>query len=233
MKIVTNTALIESRSKWAKRIAPLTMIFLIGGLITNFLSVNRPEFFRLTMILLALGFVFAIVSSHLVNHWVKEPRADQVLSQLLKKFGNDHLLFNYTAPVSHVLVAPGGVYVIVVKNHNGHITVNERRVSRKFTFSRIFRLLADEGIGAPVAEADKQVRKLTNYLHKNMEGQDLPQVKPVLFFSSNKNLELTVINPAIPSMSSKEFKTFFREEGKNRTVSAAQRKQLAELFDPA
>ena len=156
-----------------------------------------------------------------------------MLSQLLKKFGHDNLLFNYTGPVSHGLVAPGGGYVIVVKNHNGHITVNERRVSRKFTFSRIFRLLADEGIGAPVAEADKQVRKLTNYLHKNMEGQDLPQVKPVLFFSSNKNLELTVINPAIPSMSSKEFKTFFREEGKNRTVSAAQRKQLAELFDPA
>ncbi len=33
MKVTTNEALIEQRSKWAKRLAPLTMLFLIGGLI--------------------------------------------------------------------------------------------------------------------------------------------------------------------------------------------------------
>ena len=32
MKAFTNTNLIETRAKWAKRIAPLTMFFLIGGL---------------------------------------------------------------------------------------------------------------------------------------------------------------------------------------------------------
>ena len=61
MKAVTNTQIIESRSKWAKRIAPLTMIFLVGGLITNFLSIKQPQYFRPTLILLALGFVFATI----------------------------------------------------------------------------------------------------------------------------------------------------------------------------
>ena len=84
MKVVTNTKIIETRVKWAKRIAPLTMLFLIGGLITNFMSINQPEYFRITMILLAIGFVFAIFSSYLANRWVREPRADQILENMLK-----------------------------------------------------------------------------------------------------------------------------------------------------
>ena len=76
MKVSTNTELIENRKKWAKRIAPVTMLLLVGGLITNFLSINSPEYFRQTLILLALGFVSAIFSSNLANNWVREPRAD-------------------------------------------------------------------------------------------------------------------------------------------------------------
>ena len=116
MKVTTNTDLIENRKKWAKRIAPVTMLLLVGGLITNFLSINSPQYFRPTLILLALGFVSAIVSSHLANHWVREPRADQTLSQMLKKFGNDYLLYNYIGPVPHILIAPDAIYSFVVKN---------------------------------------------------------------------------------------------------------------------
>ena len=230
MKVVTNTALIESRAKWGRRIAPLTMLFLICGLITNFLSINQPELFRPTMLLLALGFVSAIVSSHLVNNWVREPRADQTLTQLLKKFGNDYALFNYTSPVSHALVAPNGLYVIVVKKHDGQITVNGRRMSKKFTWRRVFRLLADEGLGAPIAEAEKQSRKLHNFLSKSLEAEEIPEISPLLLFSS-KNLELIVNDPAIPVLTTQDFKTFVRDQSKNRTISAAQRKKLADLLD--
>ncbi len=230
MKVETNTKLIEQRSKWAKRIAPLTMLFLIGGLITNFLSINQPEYFRPTMVLLALGFVSAIVSSHLVNAWVREPRADQVLTQLLKKFGNDYMLFNYTAPVSHVLIAPGGLYVIVVKKHDGQITVNGRRFSRKFTWRRFFRLLADEGMGAPMTDAEKQMRKLHHYLSKHLAEEDVPEINPLIVFS-NKDIELTVIDPALPVVTTKEFKGYLRDQSKERTISATQRKKLAKVLD--
>jgi hypothetical protein len=94
MRVHTNTDIVTSRAKWARRIAPLTMLFLIGGLITNFMSMSQPQYFQPTLILLALGFIFATASSHLVNRWVREPRADQVLSLTLKKFGNDYVLFN-------------------------------------------------------------------------------------------------------------------------------------------
>ena len=230
MKAVTNTKLVEQRSKWARRVAPFTMLFLIGGLITNFLSINQPQYFQPTLILLGLGFVSAIVSSHLVNHWVREPRADQTLDQLLKKFSNDYLLFNYTSAISHALIAPDGLYAIVVKNHDGQISVNGRRFSRKFTWRRVFRLLADEGLGAPVAEAEKQAQKLNRQLSKSLAAEEIPDIKPIILFA-NKNLTLTVSDPAIPVMQSNELKSFLRDQGKNRTISAEQRKKLAAILD--
>jgi hypothetical protein len=229
MKVVTNTKLVEQRSKWAKRVAPLTMLFLIGGLITNFLSINQPAMFRPTLILLTLGFVSAIVSSNLVNNWVREPRADQVLEQLLKKFGNDYMLFNYTSPVRHVLLAPNSLYVILVKNVDGKITVDGRRISRKFTLRRLFRLLGDESLAAPMTDAEKQVGRLHKFLSKDLVDEEIPEIKPMILFS-NKNAELTVNNPAIPVMPTKGFKSFLREEGKARNISAEQRKRLAEVL---
>ncbi len=230
MKVITNTDIIESRSKWAKRVAPLTMMFLIGGLITNFLSINQPEYFRLTLILLALGFVFATISSHLVNRWVREPRADQVLATTLKKFGNDHMLFNYTVVIPHVLLTPSRLYTITVKHHDGQITVNGHRFSRKFTWRRFFKFFAEEGLGAPISEAENNASKLHKLLRENLTGEEeVPEIKPLIIFS-NKEAELTVNDPPIPVMRSNELKAYLREYGKSKNISANQRQTLAKII---
>ncbi|RMF03920.1 MAG: NERD domain-containing protein [Chloroflexi bacterium] len=229
MKVVTDTQLVESRAKWAKRIAPFTLLFLVGGLITNFLSISQPEYFRPTLILLALGFVSAIVSSNLVNNWVREPRADQVLTQILKKFSNDYQLFNYTGPIRHVLIAPDGLYAIVVKNHDGEITVNGRKVSRKFTWKRLVKMFADEGLGSPIAEAENRAAKLAKSLNREFPDMDVPPVKPLLLFS-NKEAQVTVNQPDVPALVTSEIKNYLREEGKNRVVSSDVRKKLAEYL---
>jgi hypothetical protein len=229
MKVTTNTALIEQRAKWGRRVAPVTMLLLVGGLITNFLSISQPEYFRITMILLALGFVSAMISSYLVNHWVKEPRADQILTQLLKKFGDDYLLFHYTSPIPHTLLAPDGLYVIVVKNQDGEITVNDSRFSRKFNWMRMFRLFGDETLGSPVSEAEARAGKLRKLLAKSLAEEEIPAVKPLILFT-NKNLILTVNNPAIPVMQSNELKSYLRDQGRKRVISAEQRNKLAHIL---
>jgi hypothetical protein len=229
MRIYTNTAIIASRSKWARRIAPFTMLFLFGGLITNFLSMSQPEYFQPTLILLALGFIFATASSHLVNRWVREPRADQVLSATLKKFGNDFVLFNYTSAVPHVLLTPTRLYAIIAKNQDGQINVNGNRFSRKFTWRRFFRFFADEGLGAPAAEAENRVDKLQKLLRKNLAEAEIPAIKPLIVFT-HKDVELVVNNIDIPVMRSNELKTFLREQDKNRAISAVQRQTLTQIL---
>jgi hypothetical protein len=230
MKVFTNTDIIESRAKWARRVAPLTMFFLVAGLITNFLSIRQPEYFRLTLLLLALGFIFATISSTLVNRWVREPRADQVLDSMLKKFGNDFVLFNYTSSIPHILLTPSRLYSIVVKNHDGEITINQYKAHRKFTWRRLYRLMADEGLGSPVGEAETYASKLQKILDKELPGETrVPEIQPLVIFA-NKEVDLTVNNPPIPVIRTNQFKSYIRENNKSKNISADQRKTLADIL---
>jgi hypothetical protein len=230
MKEVTNTQIIENRAKWAKRIAPFTMLFLIGGLITNFMSIRQPEYFRITMILLAVGFVFAIVSSYLTNRWVREPRSDQVLVSMLKKFSNEYVLFNYTTRAGHILLTPSCLYAITVKQHKGKITINGRRMNRQFNWKQFIRLFADEGLGSPVAEAESNVSSLSKLLNKELSEEEIPEIRPLILFS-NKESDLVIKqSPPVPVVQSHEFKNYLREHTKNKVISASQRSQLAKII---
>ncbi len=226
MKAYTNTDLIESRAKWAKRLAPLTMLFLIGGLITNFLSINQPQYFRPTLILLAIGFTLSIFSSGMVNTWVREPRADQTLAATLKKFGNDFVLFSYTCAVPYVLLTPSRLYVIVAKRHAGEITVKGDRIRRKFTWMRLIRLFSDESMGAPVHEAQGKANKLLKALGKVVDEEDLPEISALVLFI-HQEAELVVEEaPPIPVLQVNQIKRYLRENDKQRQISADQRKRL-------
>jgi hypothetical protein len=166
-----------------------------------------------------------------VNRWVREPRADQVLNLTLKKFGNEFTLFNYTAgPASHVLLTPSRLYTVMVKNQDGYITVNGRHFSRKFTWTRIFRFFADEGLGSPANDATKQADKLGKFLRKNLATEEpLPEIQPMVIFS-HKDVELMVNNPVIPVMRTNELKTYLRETDRNKAISAAQRETLTKIL---
>ncbi len=229
MKAITNSEIIETRSKWAKRIAPLTMLFLIGGLITNFLSINQPQYFRPTLILLALGFVFATFSSHLTNRWVKEPRADQILTNVLKKFGNDFVLFNYTISPAHILLTPSRLYVIVVKQQDGPVQVDGYRFSRKFSWKLFFRFFADEGLGSPAVDAEKGVKKLDKLLRNELPEEEIPEIAPLVLFS-HKDVELTLKNPAVPIIRTSEIKTYLREQNRTNNISSNQRINLTRII---
>lgn len=229
MKVITNTDIIENRTRWAKRVAPLTMLFLIGGLVTNILSINQPEYFQYTLILLALGFIFASISSYLVNRWVREPRADQFLASTLKKFSNDYALFNYTSPTSHVLLTPSRLYAVLVKNQNGQITVEGRRFHRKFSWGRVLRFFADEGLGSPVAEVENGVDRLHKLLKQHLPDEKIPDIQPLIIFS-NKQVDLKVNDPAVPVVQSSDLKTYLREQTKERAISAEQRSKLTDIL---
>ncbi|MEM7344822.1 MAG: nuclease-related domain-containing protein [Chloroflexota bacterium] len=230
MKAITNTDIIANRSVWARRVAPFTMIFLIGGLVTNFMSFNRPEYFQYTLILLALGFIFATISSTLVNRWVREPRADQILSTTLKKFGNDHILFNYTTAIPHILLTRTRLYVIVTKHHGGQIAVKGRRVTRKFSWRRVFRFFAEEGIGAPINEAQSRVNRLEKLLSQTLSSDEIPEIKPIVIFT-DKTMDLTVTDPEIPVMQSNGLKSYLRENDKQKLVSAELRQKITQILD--
>ncbi|MBN1217592.1 MAG: hypothetical protein JXM69_01585 [Anaerolineae bacterium] len=229
MQIITNTNIIESRSKWAKRISPVAMLVLLGGFLLNLFSFKNPEYTQYVFLLLMVGFVLAIVSSYLVNRWVREPRADQVLTTTLKKFGKEYVLFNYTTTPPHILITPSRLYVIVVKRQSGQITVRGDKFSRKFSLGRFFRFFAEEGLGVPTAEAENGRGKLKKLLGQQLTGEELPEVSAFIVFI-DPNVNLTVIDPVVPIMRTNEIKSFLRQHDRQKVISAALKNQLVEII---
>jgi hypothetical protein len=232
MRVITNTDIIESRSKWAKRVSPLAMGTLVTAFLLNLYSIfkpDRPEYIQYTFLLLAVGLILSMISSNLVNRWVREPRADQVLSNTLKKFGKEHVLFNYTISPPHILLTPSRLYVVTVKRQTGQITVKRNRFSRKFAWSRFFRFFGEEAMGVPAVEAQSDVNKLQKLLTKKLADEELPEIKPLVVFV-NQDVELSVNDPVIPVMRSNELKTYLREHDKQKAISASLRATLTEII---
>jgi hypothetical protein len=230
MQVITNTQIIESRSKWAKRVSPAAMLVLLGGFLLNMYSFNNPEYTRYTFLLLLIGFFLAIVSSHLVNRWVREPRSDQVLSATLKKFDKAFVLFNYTTKLPHILMTPTRVYAIIAKRQTGDITVKGAKFSRKFTWARFFRFFAEESIGLPDVEAENGKANLVKLLKKNgFADEDLPEIDAVIVFT-DKNANLTMIDPTLPVLRGNELKSYIRDRDKQHNISTQTRSRLIEIF---
>jgi hypothetical protein len=230
MQVITNTQIIESRSKWAKRLSPAAMLVLLGGFALNMYSFDKPEYTRYVFALLLIGFFLAIASSHLVNRWVKEPRSDQVLGTTLKKFGKEFVLFNYTTKPPHILITPTRVYAIVAKRQTGDITVNGAKFSRKFSWARFFRFFGEESMGLPEAEAENGKIKLAKLLKDNgLSDEEIPEIDAVIVFT-NKEANVTINEPALPVLRGNELKSYLREHDKQHNISAQLRSQLIEIF---
>ena len=229
MRAFTNTGIIENRTQWAKRIAPLTMIFLVGGLIVNFISISRPQYFQFAVIMLIVGFFLSMASSYLVNHWVREPRSDQTLAATLKKFGNDYILFNYTSVASHILLTPTRLYVIIVRQQDGEISVNGQRFSRKFSLMRLVRFFVDEGLGAPASEAQGKINKLQKKVATDLGDDGVSEIKALVLFT-NKDVQLKINDPALPVLTTSQFKLYLRNHDKHKAISTETRNKLIEIL---
>jgi hypothetical protein len=229
MRAFTNTEIIASRTKWAKRIAPLTMLFLVGGLIVNFISINQPQYFRFAVIMLIIGFFLSMASSYLVNHWIREPRSDQTLVASLKKFSNDFVLFNYTSAAPHLLLTPSRLYVIIARRQDGPINVSGSRFTRPFSWIRLLRFFADESLGAPVSEAQNRINKLSKLLNNHLEPGLVPEIKAFVLFT-HKDVRLNLHEPDLPVLTTNQLKLYLRENDKHKTISADTRNKLIEIL---
>jgi hypothetical protein len=230
MQIITNTQIIESRTKWAKWISVVGLGCLLGGFAINIMSFSDPSLSSTALMFLVLGILASMVSSKLVSFWIREPRADQFLSDALRKFGNDYFLFNYTVDTINLLLTPTRLYVVIVKNQDGKINVDGSKFSKKFTWRTLMRIFAADGLGTPVNEAEKSIKKVRKLLGKNLiSTENIPEVEALIVFS-NKDVQLSVHNPTIPVIYYRDIRKYLKENDKQQAISETQRQELVEII---
>jgi len=224
MKVVTNEKLIARNARigtWSS----------LGGLavlgLGLYISIQWPQYIAYSFVSLLAGIVLSNVGLYNANRWAKRPRVDEVLTKTLKGFDRRYYLYHYALPADHVLLGPSGLFVIVARNHDGPVYYTNGRWRQKFNLLRVFGFFG-EGVGNPVRDAERNVRKMQKFLAEASPELEQVTIQSLIVFTSEK-AELHVQDPPLPVVDAKGLKNLVRELPKD-ALAGAQIRRIAGLL---
>ena len=224
MKIIKNEKLIERNSKIGNWISLAALIILGLGM---YISITQPDLFVLSLVCLAIGFILTQVGMYMGSRFGRSPRPDEKLDAGLKGLHSEFSIYHYSSPVSHLLVGPSGVWVLLPYHQGGRIFFEKNRWKIKGGgfIQSYMRIFGQEGIGRPDLEAESQVDVVRKFLAKKMDESAVPEIKPILVFT-NEQVELEANESPIAALKLKQLKEFLRQGSKNRALTSDQIKVI-------
>ncbi len=218
MKIVSNDKLIK-RNATIGRYTTLASLAILGiGLYISF----QPQYVQYSFIALLLGFVLSQVGIYFGSRWGRSPRPDEVLTASLKGLNDQYTLYNYTAPVSHLLVGPAGIWILQPYFQKGTITYDEAKGRWKQQGGNLYlKIFAQEGLGRPDLETRSNEETMASYLQKQLGDIEIPPIKAALVFTNDK-VELDAQNAPIPAVTDEKLKDLIRRKAKEEPASMEQ-----------
>ncbi len=214
MQIVVNDSYVRSRVKLGN-IANFASLGLLGvGFVLSLMIERFGQMAVLVAYVFLIGaFLLLSYGRTLTRRWGPRFRQDQLLTPALRGTDSRYTLFNYAAPSlpDHILVGPGGLFVIIPRSNSGTIRFDGRRWSRGSVGSTILRGIAEGGLGNPMFDVQRAMAKLADYLKKHgseglIEGLE---ARPIVVFT-NPNARLQVRNSPIPVISTRELRSVIR-----------------------
>src|SRR5918911_266432 len=132
--------------------------------------------------------VFAVGQTQL-RRWGPRNRQDEQLGQAIRSLDDRYKLYAFLSPSlpDYVLVSPGGVHVLIVRQEAGQVTCVRDRWS-KSSGSRIMGLFGPS-LGNPSADGARQLHKLRELLGER-GMQDVPTSSLVVFTNPKAQLRI-------------------------------------------
>lgn len=220
MKIIKNEKLIKRNSKIGQWTSLAALVVLGGGM---YLSFTRTDLFVYSVAALLLGFVLTQVGMYMGNRYGRSPRPDEKLDAGLKGLQNEFSLYHYTSPVSHLLVGPAGVWVLIPYHQRGQVTFRKNRwkMSGGGFLQGYMRIFGQESIGRPDIEVESEAASVTKHLEKQLSDGEIPEIHALMVFT-NEDVEINAEGAPIPALKLKEIKEFFRKKAKEKPISQMQ-----------
>lgn len=229
MKIIKNEKLISRNGKIGQYTSLGALIVLGGGM---YISFSKPELFTYSIISLVIGFIMTQIGMYMGSRWGRSPRPDEKIDSGLKGLHSEFNMYHYASPVSHLLIGPSGVWVLIPYHQRGTVTYakNRWKLSGGGFLQGYMRIFGQENLGRPEIDAENEVKTLNKFFAKKLDGTFTPEVKPILVFTSDE-VELDANDSPIPAMKLKQLKEFMRQGGKNRALTTSQIKEITSLFE--
>jgi len=229
MKIIKNEKLIARNGKIGQWTSLAALVVLGLGM---YISFSKPELFTYSIICLVIGFIMTQVGMYMGNRWGRSPRPDEKFDAGLKGLHSDFNMYHYTSPVSHLLVGPSGVWILLPYHQRGKVQFvkNRWKMSGGGFMQAYMRIFGQESLGRPEFDAENEAATLKKFFTKKLDEANIPEIKPILVFTSDE-VEVDSGDSPIPAMKLKQLKEFMRQGAKNRALTMLQIKMITDLFE--
>ncbi len=229
MKIIKNEKLIARNSKIGQ-FTSLGALAVLG--VGMYISFSKPELFYYSIAALIVGFMMTQVGMYFTNRWGRTPRPDEQLDAGLKGLPSETAIYHYVTPVSHLLVGPAGIWILMPLHQRGKVKYEKNRwkLSGGGFMQAYMTIFGQEGIGRPDLELENQIDSLKKYFAKRMEGDEAPEIKGVLVFTSDQ-IEIEDADAApIPALQIKKLKDFMRQKSKEQSLGSLMLQKITDAL---
>jgi len=229
MKIIKNEKLIQRNGKIGGWLSIGALAVLGGGM---YISFTKPEWFVYSLVCLVLGFILTQIGMYMSTRWGRSPRPDEKIDTSLKGLHSEFNLYHYSSPVSHLLIGPAGIWVLLPYQQAGAAYFEKKRwkVKGGGFMQAYMRIFGQEGIGRPDIEAETETALVKKFLAKHLEENAIPEVKAVMVFTHDQ-VEVEAGESPVPAMKLKRLKEFLREESKTRKLTSMQIQQINQALE--
>jgi hypothetical protein len=196
-----------------------------------YISFTRTELFIYSLAALLIGFTLTQIGMFMGNRYGRSPRPDEKLDAGFKGLPNEYVIYHYTTPVSHLLVGPAGMWVIKPYHQRGQVTFRKNRWQMKGGgfLQSYMRIFGQESIGRPDLETESEINSLKKYLAKQMDEADIPEIKPLIVFTSDE-IEIDADDAPVPTLKAKQLKDFMRQKAKGKVISTESLNKIKSLL---
>ena len=220
MKIIKNEQKIRRNAQLGSWTSLAAMAVLGLGM---YISFTRTDLIVYSLVALIAGFTLTQIGMYMGSKYGRSPRPDEKLDAGLKGLSNEFSIYHYTTPVSHLLVGPAGVWVLMAYHQRGQVIYKKNRwhISGGGFMQGYMRIFGQEGLGRPDYDIEGEVGALKKYLSKQMDAEEIPDIYAVIVFTSD-GVEIDADDAPIPALKIKQLKEFMRQRGKGKLISQTQ-----------
>ena len=217
MKIIKNEKLIKRNAKIGQYTTLGALVVLGIGM---YISFTQPELFIWAVAALMVGFTLTQIGMYFGNRWGRSPRPDEKLDAGLKGLTKEYSMYHWSAPVSHLLVGPAGIWVLLPYHQRGNIIFEKGRWKNKGggLMQGYMRIFGQEGIGRPDLESESETNSLYKALAKELDEDEIPEIKTALVFTT-EGVEIEAEDAPLPALPLKKLKDFMRNKAKERPIT--------------
>ena len=222
MKIIKNEQKIRRNAQIGSWTSLAAMAILGLGM---YISFTRTDLIVYSLVALITGFTLTQIGMYMGNKYGRSPRPDEKLDAGLKGLQNEFSIYHYSTPVSHLLVGPAGVWVLMPYHQRGQVTFRKNRwqLSGGGFMQGYMRIFGQEGLGRPDDDIAGEISALKKYLSKQIDAEEIPAINAVMVFTSDGvEIDADAQHGPVPTLKLKQLKEFIRQKGKGKLISQTQ-----------